>query len=240
MNQEIFSKPRLFGHRGSPADHPENTLASFQACLEKGIDGIELDVQQCKSGQLVVFHDWDLVRLASRPEQIRDLTFTQLQEIDLGEGQGIPLLQEVFTCIQDRLFYDIEIKARSVQAQGLEEQLLGEIRNAKLEDRVLVSSFNPVSLIRFKRLCRNRIPTALIWEDSPTVPRILRHGLPRYLVRPTYLKPPIEQLGKVHRGKRPICLWTVDESRQAQELLDAGVWGIVSNRPRELRQLFIG
>ena len=46
-----------FAHRGFTQAAPENTLAAFKAAIELGVDGIELDVRTCKTGEVVVFHD---------------------------------------------------------------------------------------------------------------------------------------------------------------------------------------
>ena len=52
-----ISKPLVIGHRGAKGHAPENTLKSIQKAIELGVDGIEIDVFRCASGELVVFHD---------------------------------------------------------------------------------------------------------------------------------------------------------------------------------------
>jgi glycerophosphoryl diester phosphodiesterase len=122
--QQVFDKPVLFGHRGSSFDHPENTFASFKACLDMHIDGIELDVQRCKSGELVVFHDYDLKRIAGIDRRIDELDHQELKQIDVGDGQHIPLLEEVLDLCRDKVLYDIELKAEGTANLGLEAAVL--------------------------------------------------------------------------------------------------------------------
>lgn len=234
----VFAKPTLFGHRGSSADHPENTLASFAACLELGIDGIELDVQQCKSGELVVIHDFDLQRVAHMPSRVHDLAYEDLRHIDVGASEHVPLFEEVLDLGRDKLLYDIELKAETIKDTGLEKAVLDLLTKTGLMHQALVSSFNPVSLLRFKRLCRNSIPTALIYSDSPSVPKLLRHGFGRHLARPSYLKPPIQQFEQARKWHYQLCTWTVDDPLLAQSFLDQGAKGIISNNPRALMHLF--
>src|ERR1700688_1918286 len=52
-------KPILLGHRGARAVRqiPENTLASFELCLQHGCDGFEFDVRLSADGQAVICHD---------------------------------------------------------------------------------------------------------------------------------------------------------------------------------------
>ena len=54
MNQE---KTKVWAHRGASGYAPENTLDAFRKAVEMGADGIELDVQMTKEGELVVIHD---------------------------------------------------------------------------------------------------------------------------------------------------------------------------------------
>lgn len=238
MNRKPFAKPMLFGHRGSVVDHPENTLAGFAACLKNRIDGIELDVQRCKTGELVVIHDYDLKRVAGNPQKVKDLDYAQLKEFDVGQGQHIPLLEEVFALCKRDCFYDIELKSEGIQSDGLEQALFQAILKAGLSDRVFVSSFNPVSLLRFRTISRHSIPTALIYADEPSLPRILRHGFGRFLAKPDYLKPQHALAEEALRLPYQICPWTVDDPMQAKRLLAQGVMGMVSNNPLLLTYLF--
>ena len=48
---------KIFAHRGASGYAPENTLEAFALAMEMGADGIELDVQLTKDGEVVVIHD---------------------------------------------------------------------------------------------------------------------------------------------------------------------------------------
>ncbi len=237
MNR-VFVKPLLFGHRGSSVDHPENTLPSFAECLEHHIDGIELDVQRCRSGELVVIHDYDLERVAGHPGKVAELSYQQLKKIDIGKGEHIPLLEDVFALGGSALYYDIEIKAPGTKDLGLEQLLLEQIRKSGMESRCLVSSFNPISLLRFKRRSKGPIPTGLIYGDEAGVPKILRHGFGRHLTHPSYLKPSKDQIKEAQTFGYQLCAWTVDDREDAASLLAGGVMGIISNNPKALQDLF--
>lgn len=236
--KRIFDRPLLFGHRGSPIDHPENTLASFADCLSHHIDGIELDVQRCKSGELLVIHDYHLQRVAGHPGKVAELTYKELKEIDIGNGEHVPLLSDVFALGGTDLYYDIEIKAPDTKNLGLERLLLEQIHDHGLESHCLVSSFNPISLLRFKHMSKKAIPTALIYGDESGVPRILRHGFGRHITHPSYLKPSKEQIREAQSFGYQLCAWTVDDREEAKSLLDQGVMGIISNNPKALKDLF--
>src|SRR5689334_24385700 len=90
----------VLGHRGASAEAPENTLAAFRLALAQGADGVELDVWRCATGEVVVFHDGDLRRIAGSPLRVRSATLAALRAADVGahagerfRGQRVPLLE---------------------------------------------------------------------------------------------------------------------------------------------------
>jgi glycerophosphoryl diester phosphodiesterase len=96
-------------HRGGAQLGPENTLAAFAGALARGSDGVELDVQLSRDGVAVVHHDWRLMKDVARKDgvwltgpgpRIKDLTFEELRQFDVGAARpdsdyalGHPLLQ---------------------------------------------------------------------------------------------------------------------------------------------------
>ncbi|MFZ2489937.1 MAG: glycerophosphodiester phosphodiesterase [Thermoanaerobaculia bacterium] len=71
-----MSEPFLiFGHRGSPKDFPENTLASFEACLRAGADGFETDLRLLFDRTAVLYHDDEVDEVV-----VETLTYTQAAE----------------------------------------------------------------------------------------------------------------------------------------------------------------
>ncbi|NCC64756.1 MAG: glycerophosphodiester phosphodiesterase, partial [Spirochaetia bacterium] len=225
--KEVMNRPLLFGHRGCPAEYPENTLASFAACVDSGIDGIELDVQLTKDGKLVVFHDDTLQRIANVDEKISSLDYKNLQDIDIGDGQKIPSLEQVFSLCGHAILYDIEIKAKDMANHHLEQKLHQMIMSFGLSQKCRISSFNPVSLLRFQRISNHTIQTALIYSMDDSVPKLLRKGFARHVVNPSYLKPEKEQVSKALTFGYPVVAWTVDTIEEAETLLAQGVHGLI-------------
>jgi glycerophosphoryl diester phosphodiesterase len=97
--------PLPVGHRGMNQTYPENTLAGFAACLERGF-GIELDVRRTKDGRLVVLHDAALDRTTDGTGPVADVTAVELRKLDAGAkfapkfaGARVPELAEVFALL---------------------------------------------------------------------------------------------------------------------------------------------
>src|SRR5690606_35882054 len=113
-----MSDSKIFAHRGASGNYFENTMRAFLGALQKGADGIELDVQQTSDGQLVVIHDPDLIRLAGIDQRIDQLTSQELQHIKIGKsryrrmfGHPIPVLFDVVSfCSEHNLALNVELK----------------------------------------------------------------------------------------------------------------------------------
>jgi len=88
-------KPLVGGHRGNPAEHPENTLASFRSAVELGVDIIECDVHLSADGHMAVIHDHSVDRTTDGAGMVRELTWDELQRLDAGKGERIPSLEAV-------------------------------------------------------------------------------------------------------------------------------------------------
>jgi len=213
-------------------------------CVQKGIPGVELDVHLCRTGELVVIHDHDLKRLAGVEGTVEDLSFDELRALDVGShksasyaGARIPLLSELFETCGDKLYYDVELKVHGIKDTGIARKTYDTIMAYHMENRCIVSSFNPFSISYFKRTPRHNIPSAVIYCESDDVPKILQHGWGRHIARATALKPIHKQvtaeiLEKFQKRKGyPVFTWTVNELDTAVRVLDLGVDGIICNDP---------
>ncbi|MDR1894494.1 MAG: glycerophosphodiester phosphodiesterase [Spirochaetales bacterium] len=241
--------PLLFAHRGYSSRAPENTLAAFALARDQGIPGIELDVHLTTDRRLAVFHDDTLKRICGVDRAVEDCSSDELRELSAGEwmdgafrNEKIPLLPEVFELLGRGMIYDIEIKSRDTRRNELEGLLEAQITAAGLEDRCLISSFNPFRLKFFNPA--SSVPRGLIYARSPEVPWVLRRGGGRFIAPCPVLKPNYTFINRSYvlwhkklLGRRLIP-WTVDDPGLAKTLLGLGVDGLISNDPGPLKPLF--
>ncbi|WP_267488054.1 glycerophosphodiester phosphodiesterase family protein, partial [Streptomyces sp. DH12] len=114
---------------------PENTLRSFVAAQEAGLDVIELDLHLSKDGALVVMHDARVDRTTDGTGAIADKTLDELRALDAGRGERVPLFVEVLDAVRTPLQAEIK-DVRAARA-------LAEVMNDRgLADRVEVASFH--------------------------------------------------------------------------------------------------
>ncbi|QDI72463.1 glycerophosphodiester phosphodiesterase [Streptomyces calvus] len=158
------------GHRGVMGVAPENTLRSFVAAQEAGLDVIELDLHLSKDGALVVMHDAEVDRTTDGTGAIADKTLAELRALDAGGGERIPVFEEVLDAVRAPLQAEI----KDVQAA----RRLAEVMNAQdLAARVEVSSFHDEAIAEIARLVPG-VRTALVASryDTGVVDRAVAAG----------------------------------------------------------------
>jgi glycerophosphoryl diester phosphodiesterase len=136
-----LAQPQVIAHRGDSAHAPENTLAAFRLAAQAGAGWLEMDVQRTQDGRLVVFHDVTLDRLAGRPEGIGDLTFEELQALDMGDGERIPAFEDVVRLAKEA-GVGVFPEAKSPELHpGLEEDIVESLRAENSLQQAILQSF---------------------------------------------------------------------------------------------------
>ena len=168
INMENFFE--IVGHRGLPVTHRENTIGSFSDAFRNGSDAIELDVHLTKDNVPVVFHDFNLIRLAGIDSNIGSMDFSDIRKVILkNSNDRIPELSEVLKKFPDNNIY---IEMKTITDEGsLCYSDLPEIVNEYLKKfpakrgKRTVISFDPLSLSDFRSL-NIEVPVAIdISED---------------------------------------------------------------------------
>lgn len=240
-------KPLVWAHRGACDVAPENTLAAFDAAVVAGADGIELDVTRCATGEVVILHDDTLDRTTNGSGRVEALSFDALRRLDAGSwfapqfaGERIPTLDEALELAGQRLLVNIEIKSvRPLASTGIEELVAASVRARGLQERVIISSFNPAIL---RRMCRLAPELARALLYAPDLPIVLARAWLRPWVQPRALHPlfsmvDADYMAWARRKGYRVNVWTVNEESDMAALIGLGVDGIITNHPRRLREL---
>ncbi|SEM51909.1 glycerophosphodiester phosphodiesterase [Nonomuraea pusilla] len=242
-------------HRGASAYAPENTVAAVELAAAQGADMVEVDVQETRDHQLVLMHDTTLARTTDvesvhpglSPWRVADLTLAQIRRLDAGSwfgrqyaGQRVPTLAEVLDVAGDAgVGLLVELKDPRLHP-GVEERLAAELRRdpAWLRDgRLVVQSFDWASMQTFHRLLPG-VPVGLLGR-APTS-RLAE--LARYAdqVNPPYETLSAEYVKLVHQAGLRVFAWTVDSPDAMRRMIAYGVDGVITNRPRVLREVLSG
>ncbi|MBT2472350.1 glycerophosphodiester phosphodiesterase [Streptomyces sp. ISL-66] len=138
------------GHRGVMGVEPENTLRSFARAERSGMDVIALDLRLSKDGALVVLHDAEVDRTTDGSGAVADLTLAALRELDAGDGQHVPVLEEVLDTVRAPLQVQVQdVGVAAVLAELLRgRDLTGRVEVASFHDEVLGETIRLVPGVR--------------------------------------------------------------------------------------------
>lgn len=239
--KRIGKRPRVWAHRGDSAHETENTLAAFDRARAAGADGIELDVQLDRDGEVVVFHDDTLDRLVGRSGRLCDVSSLERRALRVG-GHPIPTLEEVLGGLGD-LECNVEIKTGRLFRSGpLVAATAQIIRASGRADQILVSSFDPVALVQLHRHLPDMALAYLFHEEQPLPLRRgwLGHWMGASLVHPQHSLVSEESMRRWRTAGLPVNAWTVDDASELQRLAALGVDGVFVDDPGHALLVFEG
>ncbi|MCX4694877.1 glycerophosphodiester phosphodiesterase family protein [Streptomyces sp. NBC_01408] len=207
------------GHRGVMGVEPENTLRSFVRAERSGMDVIALDLQLSKDGTLVVLHDPEVDRTTDGSGAVADLTLAALRELDAGQGEHVPLFEEVVDAVRTPL----QVSVRDRATAGVLAQL---ILRRDLTARVEVASADEAVLAEAARLVPGLRTTLYASPHGPDiVDRALAAGAATIALDIRRLT--LETVEAAHAAGIRVTGWTVntlDQLRLARALeLDGAV-----------------
>lgn len=235
-------------HRGGallPANlGRENTLHAFAQAEALGYRYVETDVHATRDGHLVAMHDHSLDRVTGTSGLVAHVCLRELDDVRVGGADPIPTLAQVLEEFP-RLRFNIDLKSDLAV-----EPLAALLRSLHAEERVCVGSFSARRLRRFRALAGPSVATSvgpwgvIVEAYAPLVRRLnatpgVALQIPRRIWRNRMplLNPGL--IGAAHRAGRVVHVWTVDAADEMHRLIDAGVDGIVTDRPDVLKDVLI-
>ena len=218
----VSERPLIIAHRGFSSRYLENTLASVDAAVRLGVDLVEIDVQETRDGELIVFHDYRLNRICGARGRVRHKTLAEIQRLN----PQVPTLREVLATCRGRSRVLIEIKRADPRKVA---EMIAKLR---MEREVIVFS---LSLARMKQFA----------AAAPGVPRFgLIARNPLWAMARLKAAVNIEGLGisrrlvtsprvvrQIHRRGWRVFVWTVNREVEMKRLASWGVDGIITNYP---------
>ncbi len=260
------SRPLVFAHRGFGDHAPDNSLYAVERALEAGMDGVDVDGQLTRDGEVVIFHDLSVDRLTSDTGRVREKTVKEMLALDLGpkydppvRGAPVRTFEDFVRTVKGRGILMVELKVPGLKPTGMEERAVEIIRKHAAHRDVVLSSFNPVVLYRLKRL-DPQVRTALIFMDTNWNPELVAEIKPGDLVnlpwplRQEFIRRAIRKIIKpdllsinhqvdekvmdrlIAKGW-PSFIWTPDEEAEIRRALSKRPYGIISDQPIRARQL---
>lgn len=228
----------VYAHRGYSGRYPENTMLAFHEAYRAGTHGIELDVQLSADGQLVIIHDETLDRTTTGSGYVKDHTLPELKKLDASvvrkgfSPQQIPTFEEYCTWVKETpLITNVELKTSIIYYPEIEEKVAEMVKLFHLEDRVIFSSFNHLSVMRMKELLPFCPTGALVEHDDLQNAGYYCHKYGFDCYHPDsdlFTKENAENCKQYGIG---VNVWTVNDLGTLENLCEWGVDGIITNFP---------
>ena len=224
-----MNKLLCLAHRGASGHEFENTIPAIEKALSLGTDWIEIDVYKVED-ELIVFHDELLDRVTNGKGRVIEKSLAYLRALKVGQGERIPLLQEVTDIIAGRCGLNIELKGPDT-AQSVVSAITDLVKNQGWSfKQLLVSSFDHQELAKAKRLLPALQIGALFSYISEESARLAKE-LGAYSVHP-YLKFISEDFVRcAHELGLKVFAFTVNTREGISSMARMGVDGVFTNYP---------
>ena len=255
-------RTKIWAHRGSSGFAPENTIPAFEVAKALDVDGIELDIQMTKDGEVVVIHDEQIDRTSDGKGWVKDYTLSELRQFNFGKAKPqygfvmIPTLREVYELFKDTDYViNVELKTGIVPYDGSEvtecapgetepdrrciEEKVHELTvEMGMEDRVIYSSFSHASIVRIQQYVTKE-QTAFLFSDGwiGVTEYAQKYGV-QAVHPPLYDQNLSGLVEECHDKGMKVHVWTVNEEEYALKLREMGVDAIITNHPGKMKKLF--
>lgn len=244
LTWEELGMTQIIAHRGAAGTRPENTMVSFYEAYRVGADGIELDVQLSKDGEVVVIHDELLDRTTTGKGNVKDYMWNDLQLLGAGYKFGkqfadatIPNLEEVLAWIQGtNMILNIELKNGVYPYSGLEEEVIALVRTYSMEKRVILSSFNHYSLVHAYRLAPE-IETAPLYRDGLYMPWIYATSIGAKAIHPSIHTAPDAIVTASMKEGVAVRPYTINKEDKMRHLFEMGISAFITDFPERAVKL---
>jgi glycerophosphoryl diester phosphodiesterase len=218
----------IMGHRGAPADEPENTLRSFRRALATGVAAVELDVQLTKDGRLAVIHDETLDRTTNGKGRVKDFSLAELQKLDAGRGEPVPALEEVFDLVKGKAHLVVELK----QPEAAPAVLRFFQEHRAFEFAQVISFWHPA--VKALKEADPRLPTGVLLVGCPVDPGGLARAARADTLVLNYRYVNRELVDAAHRQEIRVIVWNIDDPEILKPYLAMNLDAIGTNRPQEI------
>lgn len=228
---------QVIGHRGCAAHAPENTLAGIRDAARVGCSWVEADATLLADDTVILFHDDTLDRCTDGSGFIREQTWEQALQLDVGRwfddgrfvGERMPLLRDAINCCRAlKLGFNIELKTHRGEGKLLGEAVARILGPDPVD--LLVSSFDESALIHFRRL-NNNCPLGIIYDCLPDDWLKLAQDLRAQTIHLWAEQLTPSMIEEVKQSGRELYVFTVNERMAAERLWAMGVDGLFSDYP---------
>lgn len=238
-NVQLLKLTEITSHRGNSIDAPENTLASIKYAIRDLANYAEIDVQETKDGEIVVFHDSNLKRITGIDKNIGEVNYNEIKNLDAGswfspefKDETIPTLKQVLNIADGKIKLNIEIKPNPTDS-NLVESVVKIIEDANFEKNCVITSLNYDCIKKVKALNKD-IKTGYIlsvaYGNFYDIENVDFFSMEQSFINEKVVR-------EIHNRNKEIHAWTINSPENMIKLIDLDVDNIITDNPILARQI---
>ncbi len=234
-------KPLIISHRGNGNKYPENTIAACEQAIKEGADALEVDVQQTFKGELVVFHDFSLKRMAGSRRLLLWTPLPKLRYYHLdNDHYTIPTLKDFIEHFKNKVPINLDAKLIWPLVGPFARDIVRAIVGWKVEEQVWVSSFNPI-LLRTIKFNKKRIKTGLLFKKNSRFYLSFNNLWQNDAWHPAYNLLNDQLINEAKKYGKELYVWTVNEQKILRRIknIDA-LNGVITDNPSLVKSILKG
>jgi glycerophosphoryl diester phosphodiesterase len=237
-NIRLQDTVQVIAHRGAAGAAPENTLAAVRQAIADGADWVEIDVQESRDGQVVVFHDSDFMKLSGNPAKLWEGDLKEIQTHDIGSwfdakfaAERVPTLEQVLQETKGRVRLMIELKYYG-HDQQLEQRVVDLVEAADMAGEVSIMSLKLAGVQKMQALRPNWTVGLLAATSVGDLSKVdvdflavsARMGSTQFIKR-------------AHAAGKRVLVWTVNDALSLSKWMSMGVDGVITDEPALARSV---
>ena len=221
-------------HRGNSKKFIENSFEAFNSVVQMGYKYIETDLRMTLDKEVIAFHDPDLKRLFNLDLQVKDLTFNEIANLFKEKNCSLLTLEDVLKEFP-KIYFNIDLKVEEVIQDSIK----------------VVADFNAFDRVCFASFHSNRTRKVLRYNQNAIVSMGMKDvALFKFLKfnnkNIKIIQIPLKWKGikiltknfiqKAHKNKLLVHVWTINDRKTINNLIDLGVNGIITDEPEILME----
>ncbi|MBC2345731.1 glycerophosphodiester phosphodiesterase [Listeria welshimeri] len=231
---------KIIAHRGDTVNAVENTVEAIESAAKAGADYSEIDIQETKDHQFVVFHDMTLRRLAGSSKRVADMTLQELQQTKITSGaysSHIASFDEIINAAKkNKIDLLVEVKLHGGESSDMVERFITLLKKEKVADKYLVQSLNQPVIEKIEYADPSLETGIILALNIGNLPKTSADFivLEDFSINKRLLT-------QAKQNNKNVFVWTVNKEKLMQMYLRKNIDGIITNYPKkaiELRDSF--
>lgn len=238
----MYKQPYIISHRGDRIHAVENTILACELAVQQGATGLEIDIRQTASGEIVVFHDFSLKRMFMKQNYVGRVELAELKTYPfIISGRQRPQVIDTLDALLDRFKNSIPINldAKTIHFFDFKfaDRIISTIHNHDLFDRVWISCFNPF-LLQILKIKNKKIRTGYLFQRLSWMHTAYDLVTATDAWHPHFRVLDDSLMDKALKHNKQIYVWTVNDEETWQRVSHYPVQGVITDEVKLIREFY--